>query len=121
MNEINDSKKLFLTVAAVGGIQTFFVMVLGAMVVFKSAEWVLLGCLLLFSLINLGATLTIGSIVARLVDSTKRLSGTLLRYGERVDALLNGRRGDGLMEVRDVSPFAHTGAASQDYNRRNKD
>jgi hypothetical protein len=116
--EPTDNKKLFLTMAALAGVQTFFVMVMGALVVFKSPEWTILGCLLLFSLVNLAATLSVGTIVTRIVESVGRQSVSLRRVEETLRKMLRGPRSDGLIDLGDSPVAGSPEAAHRDMVRR---
>ena len=109
---------LFRLIGIMAGVQTFFVMVMGAMVVFKSAEWVLLGCILLFSLVNLAVTLTMGNVVARTVESVKRQGVSIGKVEDVLKKMIRGPRSDGLVDVGDVvsrpdTPFVGEGNAAR--------
>lgn len=116
--EPNDNKKIFLTMAALAATQTFVVLVLGAMVVFKSAEWIILGCLLLFSLISLAVTLSMGMTVLRIVESLRGQATKVHRIEDTLSKMLRGPRVDGLVDVADALADGSPEAVHRNMMRR---
>lgn len=82
-----DKQKSVLTlVAALAVAQTFFVGIAGSVLMTDSPRWVALGCLAIFSLVNLAVSLVIGTVLTRAVERIQSLSA----YVDKIDARTRG-------------------------------
>lgn len=114
----DDNKRLFTTILVGAGVQTFFVLLMGALVITQSPEWVLLACLLIFSLASLVTILSVGTIVTRIVESLKEHSTAIHKTEQLLRKMLRGPRSDGLMDVEEMPVVGSPEATHRDMIRR---